>query len=99
VVSYTLRSLLLVAALIKLGAGRRNNHGLIAGSGKTIFPSSKHPYSLRAHLEFYPLEPGGEGGGCVCVCVGGGGLSSEFEDHSAYSGRFPYSRVDPHLVF
>ena len=29
----------------------------------TIFSSSKHPDSLRAHLEFYPLEPEGGGGG------------------------------------
>lgn len=58
-VSITLRSLLVVAVLIKLGAGGPNNRGLIEGSGKTIFSSSKHPDSLRAHLEFYPLEPGG----------------------------------------
>jgi len=52
---------LIVAVLIKLGTGRPNNRGLIAGSGKTIFSSSKHLDSLRVHLEFYPLEPGGGG--------------------------------------
>jgi hypothetical protein len=59
VVSFTLWSLLVVAVLIKLEAGRPNNRCLIAGSGKTIFSSSKHPDTLWAHLEFYPLEPGG----------------------------------------
>jgi hypothetical protein len=62
VVSFTLRSLLVVAVVIKLP----NNRGLFAGSGKTIFSSSKYPDSVRAHLKFYPLEPGewrvGEGG-------------------------------------
>lgn len=56
-VSFTLQSLLVVAVLIKLGAGRPNNCGLIAGSDKTLFSSSEHPDSLRTHLEFYPLEP------------------------------------------
>ena len=60
-VSFTLRSLFVISVLIKLRAGRRKNRGLIAGSGKTIFSSSKYPDSLRPHLEFYPLEPGGGG--------------------------------------
>jgi hypothetical protein len=89
--SFTLRSLLVVAVVIKLGAGRPNIRGLIAGSGKTIFYSSKFPDSLRAHLKFYLLEPGEWGGG--------GCLSPEFEDQSAYLGGFPNSRVDPRFVF